>query len=180
MDNANFSPLIDANTPLGEPFTLEQLRGMGGQPVWIVEHPDWGHWELSEDGEDYIADRDPELYGLRHDDPEGKYGLHKLGWVAYAYPLAHIDRETWEPCGVCGGKKTLYQRTKSTKLFMNTLGEAATIVTECVACPPYANCCMKGLPANSAFKINFCPECGRPLTPEAWTELEKRLRGARA
>ena len=39
-------------------MTLEQLRGMGGQPVWIVEYPDWGHWELSEDGEDYIADRD--------------------------------------------------------------------------------------------------------------------------
>ena len=90
MDNANFSPLIDANTPLGEPFTLEQLRGMGGQPAWIVKYPDWGHWELSEDGEDYIADRDPELYGLRHDDPEGKYGLHKLGWLAYAYPPAHI------------------------------------------------------------------------------------------
>ena len=88
MDNANFAPLIDANAPPGEPLTLEKLRGMGGQPVWIVEYPDWGHWELSENGEDYIADRDPELYGLRHDDPEGKFGLHKLGWVAYAYPPA--------------------------------------------------------------------------------------------
>ena len=24
---------------------------------------------------------------------------------------------------------------------------------------------------------NYCPVCGRPLTPEAWAELEKRLRG---
>lgn len=24
---------------------------------------------------------------------------------------------------------------------------------------------------------NFCGECGRPLTPEAWAMLEKRLRG---
>lgn len=23
----------------------------------------------------------------------------------------------------------------------------------------------------------YCPNCGRPLTPEAWSELEKRLRG---
>ena len=27
------------------------------------------------------------------------------------------------------------------------------------------------------FIIKFCPECGRPLTPEAWEILEKRLRG---
>lgn len=24
---------------------------------------------------------------------------------------------------------------------------------------------------------SFCPQCGRPMTPEAWSELEKRLRG---
>lgn len=91
------------------------------------------------------------------------------------YP-AHIDREAWEkPCGMCGGKTTLYQHTNTTKLFMNTFGEAATLVAECMACPPYADCCMKGISANSAFKINFCPECGRPLTEEAWARLEKRL-----
>ena len=100
-------------------------------------------------------------------------------WVAYAYPPAHIDREAWEPCEYCGGEKTLYQHTNSTKLFMNTFGKAATLVTECNACPPHADCCIKGISANSAFKINFCPECGRPLTPEAWVELEKRLSGSR-
>lgn len=95
-----------------------------------------------------------------------------------AYPPAHIDREAWEkPCNMCGGKTTLYQHTNTTKLFMNTFGNAATLVTECTACPPYADCCMKDISANSAFKINFCPECGRPLTEEAWAELEKRLRG---
>lgn len=26
-------------------------------------------------------------------------------------------------------------------------------------------------------KIKYCPHCGRPLTEEAWAELEKRLRG---
>ena len=52
------------NTLSDNPLTLEQLRGMGGQPVWIVEQPDWGHWELSEDAEDYLCDRDTGLYGL--------------------------------------------------------------------------------------------------------------------
>lgn len=94
------------------------------------------------------------------------------------YSPTHIGREAWEkPCSMCGGKTTLYQHTNTTKLFMNTFGEAATLVAECMACPPYADCCMKGISANSAFKINFCPECGRPLTPEAWAMMEKRLRG---
>ena len=69
-----------------EPLTLEQLRQMDGRPVWIVEHPDWGHWELSADAEDYIADRDQDLYGLKHDDPAGQCRLHVLGWLAYRRP----------------------------------------------------------------------------------------------
>lgn len=69
-----------------EPLTLEQLRAMNGEPVWIVEHPDWGHWELSADAEDYIADRDQDPYGLKHDDPAGQCGLHVLGWLAYRRP----------------------------------------------------------------------------------------------
>ena len=73
-------------TPPNEALTLEQLRQMDGRPVWIVEHPDWGHWELSADAEDYIADRDQDLYGLKHDDPAGQCGLHVLGWLAYRRP----------------------------------------------------------------------------------------------
>lgn len=77
---------LDQTTPPNEPLTLEQLREMDGEPVWIVEHPDWGHWELSADAEDYIADRDQDLYGLKHDDPAGQCGLHVLGWLAYRRP----------------------------------------------------------------------------------------------
>lgn len=79
----------------GEPLSLEQLREMDGKPVWIVEYPDWGHWELSEDANDYIVDRNLNFYGMKHDDPDGRYGLHKLGWLAYSYPPAHIDRSEW-------------------------------------------------------------------------------------
>ena len=74
---------IDALSPPNEPLTLEQLREMDGEPVWIVEQPDWGHWELSADAEDYLANRDQDFYGLKHDDPAGRYGLHVLGWLAY-------------------------------------------------------------------------------------------------
>lgn len=70
-----------------EPLTLDELRRMDGEPVWIVEEPDWGHWELSADAEDYLADRDECFYGMKHDDPDGRYGLHKLGWLAYRHQL---------------------------------------------------------------------------------------------
>lgn len=117
---------------LNNPLTMEQLREMDGQPVWIVESPDWGHWELSEDAEDYICDRDTDLYGLTYPDPDGKAGLHKLGWVAYAYQTAHIDREAWKPCLICSAQKMI-------------------------------------------INSGYCPHCGRPLTEEAWLELEKRV-----
>ena len=65
------------------PLTLDELRKMDGEPVWIVEYPDWGHWELAADAADYVADRDEAFYGMKHNDPAGRYGLHKLGWLAY-------------------------------------------------------------------------------------------------
>ena len=36
-------------------------------------------------------------------------------------------------------------------------------------CP---DCCLWG-------RKRFCPECGRPLTEEAWTEMERRIGGKR-
>ena len=135
----------------GEPLSLEQLREMNGKPVWIVEYPDWGHWELSEDAEDYLCDRDTELYGLIYPDPDGKVGLHKLGWLAYAYPPVHIDRSKWECCLWCKDLQYL----------------------------PYEMCADVKMPGGSEIGASFCPSCGRPLTEEAWAELEKRM-GVRA
>lgn len=70
-------------SPSTAPLTLEELRQMDGEPVYIVAWPDWGHWELSADAEDYLADRDPDFYGMKHADPAGRYGLHVMGWLAY-------------------------------------------------------------------------------------------------
>lgn len=76
--------IAELSKSVNEPLTLEQLKQMGGKPVYIVEHPDWGHWELAEDAEDYFDCRDPDLYGLKYDDPDGRYGLHVMGWLAFA------------------------------------------------------------------------------------------------
>lgn len=138
------------------PLTVEELRGMDGQPVWIAESPDWGHWELSEDAEDYLCDRDTDLYGLTYPDPDGKAGLHKLGWVAYAYPPAHIDREAWEPCEECE------ERNCDNCLYSEYLSS----MEPCKSCYN----AKKWKPIKK-----FCGECGRPLTEDAWAELEKRM-----
>lgn len=87
MDRALSALRAQQEQERNEPLTLDELRRMDGEPVWIVEEPDWGHWELSADAEDYLADRDECFYGMKHDDPDGRYGLHKLGWLAYRHQL---------------------------------------------------------------------------------------------
>ena len=85
-------------TPPNEPLSIEQLREMDGEPVWIVEHPDWGHWELSADAEDYIADRDQDLYGLKHD---GKHKCSECGGMALE---KHMREVLSNYCPNCGAK----------------------------------------------------------------------------
>lgn len=157
----------------GEPLSLEQLREMDGKPVWIEDLQTYGLVSVENNG----TWEGVPFVVFTENGVKFTYNIEERGLKIYAYPPAHIDRSKWEPCEFCNGKTVLYQYTNSTKLFVNTFGGAATLVTECNDCPPYADCCMKDISANSAFRIKFCPECGRPLTEEAWAELERRLRG---
>ena len=144
----------------GEPLSLEQLKQMDGKPVWIVEFPDWGHWELSEDAEDYLCDRDTDLYGFMSD-LDGEAGYHELGWLAYPYPPAHIDRSKWEPCGNC--KKACWNCKHN--LFCCEGNDE-----ECDDCVNQSKWEWGGYQ-------RYCSKCGRPLTEEVWAELERRVRG---
>lgn len=87
--------------------------------------------------------------------PEKDYGKT---WLAYAYPPAHIDREAWGPCEAC----------KEGTIEINIPEFRALAI-----CNQHMN--------HDAFTLNlqtlFCPVCGRPLTEEAWKELENRVRG---
>lgn len=38
-------------------------------------------------------------------------------------------------------------------------------------------CCRSAKFMNGQSMYNFCPSCGRPMTDQAWDELEKRLEG---
>ena len=69
--------------------------------------------------------------------------------TVYSYPPAHIDRSKWEFCLWCKDLQYL----------------------------PHEMCADVKMPGGSAIGASFCPSCGRPLTEEAWAELERRLKG---
>lgn len=138
----------------GKPLTLEQLREMDGQPVWVErnEAPHDGKWFIVDHAD--VENPDKTLYtkeGVTYSD----YGTY---FTAYAYPPAHIDREAWEPCEECEKKSCDDCR----------YSEYLSYLEPCKSCENA-----------SEWKPmqNFCGECSRPLTEEAWAELEKRLRG---
>lgn len=71
-------------------------------------------------------------------------------WEAYAYPPAHIDREAW-----------------TAEWLSEDIGE--DMRCQCSKC---------GYPVSYFWgRTEFCPGCGKAMKPEAWAELEKRLRG---
>lgn len=135
------------------PLTLDQLRKMDGQPVWVKVI---GKTGIHCDGwcEVEIREKDPFAYvwwpGSEVEDI-AKIEDYGKTWACYAYPPAHIDREAWEPCIKCNGKCYFCKFNETSK---------------CGKCK------------NHEFyspMFNFCPDCGRPLKEDAWAELGKRM-----
>lgn len=78
----------------------------------------------------------------------------------YAYPPVHINREAWKPCEHCKPKCRICANCS----ILYKCGEPQ----DCADCKDYSN---------FYSDYNYCDYCGRPLTEEAWKELEKRVRG---
>lgn len=66
-----------------------------------------------------------------------------------------IDREKWGPCKLCG----MLNDEIMCKFAKFTAYDQSTTVRYTSA--------------------KFCPECGRPLTEDAWAELERKVKGER-
>lgn len=151
---------IDAlkSRPTGEALTLDQLREMDGKPVFVhvIDHTVFADKEDDFDGwgmcrKSWVRVWDSKRSDIVHIDYDfDDYGEY---WIAYANHPAHIDREAWEPCGVCGKADGVI-----TARYCTEDAQGLTIT-------------------NHNVKSVFCPKCGRPLTPDAWAMLEKRLRG---
>lgn len=141
--------------PTGEPLTPEQLFDMEGKPVLLKYR--WTEWCIVSGRGEYA------VYGktVRFTRKHGEVlwlSLTDYGktWTAYAYPLAHIDKEKWDPCEECERRN-------------------------CDNCR-YTCLSVRSEPCNKCYNAKmwkplrkYCPECGRPLTDEAWAELERRV-----
>lgn len=148
------APYVPVPQP-GKTLTLEQLREMDGKPVWVkfIGHPDGTPieplWMLVNCREKRLV-TDVEYVDWNSE-----------GWFAYSYPPAHIDRSKWEPCEHC--KPSDYPPDRWGAHEFPVVGnEIYFYDTEY---------------GWEGEEIKYCPWCGRPLTEEAWAELERRLRG---
>lgn len=159
IDAIDAALLALRNLPTGEPMTLEQMREMDGKPVWIeFEDGSGGLWGIVHKTVFYQV---VFANGLHCTIGQPYYGKT---YKAYAYPPAHIDREAWTSCEFCS-------------IEMNcTNCDHADRPTNMEPC---ASCILttKGKTNWKYSKSLYCRVCGRPLTEEAWSELEKRLRG---
>ena len=144
------------------PLTLEELREMDGKPVWIhtfsskIKKTNIEEWALVASSSEYSVSFVRVAVSGRM---EKRCSDYRKTWLAYPYPLPHIDREAWEPCESCNTCENCRNKDDYNP-YEGMLGLCAQ--------------CYK----KSEFDpFKFCKECGRPLTEEAWVELEKRLRG---
>lgn len=145
-------------TPPDEPLTLEQLREMDGEPAWVKVI---GKTGIRCDGwcEVEIREKDPFAYvWWPRSEVEDIAKIEDYGktWACYAYPPAHIDREAL--CGTWEGEADGYAD-----------GELVYDVWRC------GDCGYVEETDDPDLLPRFCPSCGRAMTPDAWTELEKRL-----
>lgn len=86
-------------------------------------------------------------------------------WTAYKPDPLRLNREAWEPCEVC---LEGCRNCRNAEPYFYQVG----LQNICRECTRKTN---TEKPTNWTAKINFCPECGRPLKEEAWAMLEKRM-----
>lgn len=139
----------------GIPLTLEQLRMMDGEPAYWADDKSWGI--ISVDALGRWANI-PFFKG-RKDGVNFTYNIVARAMKIYAYPPVNFDRERFVPCDFCSKADFGDYSVKIAKSY-------ATI-----------SCALGNYKYPEDKQFRYCPKCGRPLTPEAWETLEKRLKG---
>lgn len=138
-----------------EPLTVEQLREMDGKPVWIEDVNRWGLVFIPEVGQF----KNSPFVLFRKEGVQFEWQIEDSELTVYPYPPTHIDRSKWEPCERC--KSAEYPPEKFGAHQFPVVGnEIYFYDTEY---------------GWEGEEIKHCPWCGRPLTEEAWAELEQRI-----
>ena len=94
----------EAIEKFGKPLTLEQLREMDGKPAFGVSFTNGkpGEWfivRVVNMSKTWFIACSGASQGFGEKENYGE------GWIAFAYPTAHIDRKAWEPCECCRSAK---------------------------------------------------------------------------
>ena len=139
---------------MSKPLTLEQLREMDGKkvlfkPSWFKNAEVFTVRLTNNLWHGYIVNGDGLCIELEAASERG----------VYAYPPTHIDREAWEGCEFC--------RNADFGEYGFKIGKRFSKISS--ACGSWS------FPKDEQFA--YCPKCGKPLSEEAWKELEKRVRG---
>lgn len=144
---------------IGDPLTLEQLRKMDGKPVYFERGKSWGIVSVDSNG----RWKGVPFFVTCKDGVNFIHNIKLRKMKVYEYLPARIDRERWEPCEFCGewigGDCTPKEQDAGYKLYAGYYKQ--------VAVDDFWEC--------ETDDVRYCPNCGRPLTPEAWEELERRM-----
>lgn len=145
-----------------KPLTLEQLREAGCDPLYFevldpertfIRSSGWCRIEMMAVGTD---DEQANIWWPGNEVNDIAFP-EDYGEVWLAYTCKPIDLDKWEPCAKC----------RSCFSCAHVVEPINDSKHACFWCEHM-----------DKFKpMNFCPNCGRPLTPAAREMLERRLRG---
>ena len=143
---------------LDKPLTLEELESYYAESEYIGQIA-----LIQNDGIKALA-----ILDHRDDDgmcvyfaASGRYLREKdygKTWWAFPYVENEIDRDKWELCGEC------VPNCSWCKYYNEELRHMPKVCEDCKH------------KSNYEPEYKFCYECGRPLTKDAWADLEKRIR----
>ena len=151
---------MQARPEAGKPLTLEQMREMDGRPAYWADDESWGIISVDDAGRWAGI---PFFRG-RKNGVNFEYDIVSRGMEVYPYAPARIDREKWGLCEFCG-----YTEYPGKKLYPKDGYLFYAGYTKQYAVDSFHE--------EETEDVKFCPRCGRPLTEEAWEELERRVFG---
>ena len=132
-----------------EPLTLDQLRKMDGKPAYWIEDESYGIISVDSNGKWAGI---PFFRG-RKNEVNFEYDIESRGIEVYSIEHTCIDRDKWEQCDMC----------ETCSNCWGAMGDKN------------GKRCEKCIEFSEFDPVSYCRYCGRPLTEEAWKELEQRL-----